>query len=112
MRREAREILQRAIEAKVGTLMESFHRVQLLDGRRAVVRSGNLPSRENLTGIGPAPVQGPKVRDRSGAGSSQRVVGPDVCAAPSPGVGGAAVVVPQGGLQWGPSRGSGGISRA
>jgi len=32
VRREAREILQRAIEAEVGTVLESFHRVRLLEG--------------------------------------------------------------------------------
>lgn len=39
----------------------------LRDGRRAVVRNGT-PEREILTAVGPVSVQGPKIRDRSGAG--------------------------------------------
>ena len=68
MRRGARDILQRAIEAEVQVLMDEFAAVALLDGRRAVVRNGYLPAREILTTVGPVAVQVPKVRDRSGAG--------------------------------------------
>ena len=68
VRRGAREIIQRAIEAEVQLLLEQYEDVRLLDGRRAVVRNGTLPEREILTAVGPVPVQVPKVRDRSGAG--------------------------------------------
>jgi putative transposase len=68
VRRGAREIIQRAIEAEVQLLLEQYDDVQLLDGRRAVVRNGTLPEREILTAVGPVTVQVPKVRDRSGSG--------------------------------------------
>lgn len=68
VRRGARGILQRAIEAEVQVLLEEFAGVQLIDGRRAVVRNGYLPAREILTGVGPVEVRVPKVRDRSGSG--------------------------------------------
>jgi putative transposase len=68
VRRGAREIIQRAIEAEVEALLAEFDDVRLLDGRRAVVRNGTLPAREILTAVGPVPVEVPKVRDRSGAG--------------------------------------------
>ena len=68
VRRGAREILQRALEAEVEQLLEEFAGVSLMDGRRAVVRNGYLPAREILTAVGPVQVQVPKVRDRSGAG--------------------------------------------
>jgi transposase-like protein len=68
VRRGAREIIQRAIEAEVEALLAEFDDVRLLDGRRAVVRNGTLPAREILTAVGPVPVAVPKVRDRSGAG--------------------------------------------
>jgi len=68
VRRGAREIIQRAIEAEVQLLLEQYEDVQLLDGRRAVVRNGTLPEREILTAVGPVTVQVPKVRDRSGSG--------------------------------------------
>ncbi|WP_296807075.1 transposase, partial [Thiocapsa sp.] len=68
VRRGARDILQRAIEAEVEQLLEEFAGVSLMDGRRAVVRNGYLPAREILTTVGPVEVQVPKVRDRSGAG--------------------------------------------
>ena len=68
VRRGARDILQRAIEAEVQTFLAGFESVPLIDGRRAVVRNGYLPERAILTTVGPVAVQVPKVRDRSGAG--------------------------------------------
>jgi transposase-like protein len=68
VRRGAREILQRAIEAELQVMLEELEGVRLLDGRRAVVRNGYLPAREILTGVGPVEVRVPKVRDRSGSG--------------------------------------------
>lgn len=68
VRRGARDILQRAIELEVQALLAKYEHVQLIDGRRAVVRNGHLPEREILTGIGPVAVQVPKIRDRSGSG--------------------------------------------
>ncbi|MBK8639597.1 MAG: hypothetical protein IPN92_15465 [Chromatiaceae bacterium] len=67
VRRGARDILQRAIEAEVEQLLETLAAVLLTDGRRAVVRNGYLPAREILTPVGPVEVQVPKVRDRSGS---------------------------------------------
>ena len=68
VRRGARDILQRAIEAEVQVLLEEFASVNLIDGRRAVVRNGYLPARAILTTVGPVEVQVPKVRDRTGSG--------------------------------------------
>ena len=68
VRRGARDILQRAIEAQLEQLLEEFAAVSLIDGRRAVVRNGYLPAREILTTVGAVEVQVPKVRDRSGSG--------------------------------------------
>ena len=68
VRRGARDILQRALEAEVEQRLEEFAGVSLMDGRRAVVRNGHLPAREILTAVGPVEVQVPKVRDRSGSG--------------------------------------------
>lgn len=68
VRRGAREILQRALEAQVQQLLEELAAVSLIDGRRAVVRNGYLPAREILTTVGPVEVQVPKVGDRSGSG--------------------------------------------
>ena len=68
VRRGARDILQRAIEAELGVLLDEFASVSLIDGRRAVVRNGYLPAREILTTVGPVAVQVPKVRDRTGSG--------------------------------------------
>lgn len=68
VRRGARDLLQRAIEAEVEHLLDGFAGVSLIDGRRAVVRNGYLPAREILTSVGPVEVQVPKVRDRCGSG--------------------------------------------
>jgi hypothetical protein len=68
VRRGAREIIERAIEAEVEALLTEFDDVRLLDGRRAAVHNGRLPEREILAAVGPVTVQVPKMRDRSGAG--------------------------------------------
>jgi transposase-like protein len=80
VRRGARDILQRAIEAEVEPLLAEYAEVSLSDGRRAVVRNGSLPAREILTTVGPVEVQVPKVRDRSGGGVkfNSALVPPDV----------------------------------
>ena len=42
VRRSARDILQRAIEAEVQMFLEAYGTVSLIEGRRAVVRNGYL----------------------------------------------------------------------
>jgi putative transposase len=68
IRRGARALIQKAIEAELNELLAEYDNVTLLDGRRAVVRNGYLPARDVLTAVGPVPVQVPKVRDRAGTG--------------------------------------------
>jgi transposase-like protein len=68
IRRGARQVIQQAIEAELGELLERYGNVKTLSGSRAVVRNGYLPEREVLTAVGPVTVQAPKVRDRSGSG--------------------------------------------
>ena len=66
LRRGARELLQKAIEAELSTFMEGFQDRCLDDGRAAVVRNGYLPERDIQTGIGPVKVKVPKVRSKDG----------------------------------------------
>ena len=68
LRERAVELLQAAVNAEC---VEFLHRHQPMREARgwcAVVRNGFLPKRSILTGIGPLPVQVPRVRDRSGRG--------------------------------------------
>ncbi|MFS1525028.1 transposase, partial [Microbulbifer sp. 2304DJ12-6] len=66
LRRGARELLQKAVEAELSTFMEEFQNRRLGDGRAAVVRNGYLPERDIQTGIGPVKVKVPKVRSKDG----------------------------------------------
>ncbi len=66
LRRGARELLQKAVEAELLTFMEEFQGRRLDDGRAAVVRNGFLPEREVQTGIDPVKVRVPKVRSKDG----------------------------------------------
>jgi transposase-like protein len=79
---EVPDVLSQLLRAGAQRLIEQAVEVELQDylggigdrrwdgqGRRAVVRNGYLPQRQGLTGIGPVPVQVPKVRDRSGEGA-------------------------------------------
>jgi putative transposase len=67
-RREARDLIEKAVEAELQALLEQYANVTDLSGRQAVVRNGYGPEREILTGLGPVPVRIPKGRDRSRSG--------------------------------------------
>jgi transposase-like protein len=68
LRRGARGLIEKAVEAELQGLLDRYENVTDLGGRQAVVRNGYLPERDFLTGLGPVPVRIPKVRDRSGSG--------------------------------------------
>ncbi len=64
LREGARKLIEQAIHAELDALMSAFSGERLEDGRARLVRHGHLPEREVMTGIGPVPVQVPRVRDR------------------------------------------------
>ncbi len=68
LRLGAQELIARAVETELQVLLDQYKDVRLLDGRKAVVRNGFLPSRTVQTGIGDVEVKVPKVRDRSKTG--------------------------------------------
>ena len=53
--------------ADFGEYLSAFEEEKLPDGRCRVVRSGHLPERQILTGIGSVDVRVPKARSRSGS---------------------------------------------
>ncbi len=68
LRLGAQELIAQAVETELQVLLDQYKDVRLLDGRKAVVRNGFLPSRTVQTGIGDVEVNVPKVRDRSKTG--------------------------------------------
>lgn len=64
IRDAARKLIEQAIHAEPAALMAAFSAENLEDGLARLVRHGHLPEREVPTGIGPAPVKVPRVRDR------------------------------------------------
>ena len=68
LRNGARDLIAKAVEAELETLLGECSSLRLQDGRAAVVRNGYLPGRTVQTGIGDVEVRVPKVRDRSGGG--------------------------------------------
>jgi transposase-like protein len=68
IRRGARDLIQKAVEAEVQQLLAEYENVRMLGGQRTVVRNGYLPARNVLTAVGNVEVRVPKVRDRSGGG--------------------------------------------
>ncbi|GAB1399149.1 hypothetical protein MASR1M66_06010 [Aminivibrio sp.] len=68
IRNGARDLIAKAVEAELETLLGEYSSHRLEDGRAAVVRNGYLPGRTVQTGIGDVEVRVPKVRDRSGGG--------------------------------------------
>jgi putative transposase len=61
----ARQMLAAALKAEAASFVAQFEDERLPDGRQRVVRHGTGPERAVQTGIGPIPVQRPKVRDRA-----------------------------------------------
>lgn len=68
LRNGARDLIKKAVESELESMLLDYADLKLLDGRRAVVRNGYLPERTIQTGIGDVVVRVPKVRDRSGSG--------------------------------------------
>jgi len=66
VREGARRMLQAALEAEVTDFVAQFANVVDTQGHRVIVRNGHLPEREVVTGVGPVPIQQPRVRDRTG----------------------------------------------
>ncbi len=73
VREGARRMLQSAIDAEVDAFTALHDHRRDERGRRLVVRNGNLPEREILTGAGAIPVQQGRVRDNT-SDADQRVV--------------------------------------
>lgn len=68
LRRGARDLLTKAVQAKLTEFLAQYQDVVDNQGRQSVVRNGYLPDREIMTGIGPVEIKVPKTRDRSGQG--------------------------------------------
>ena len=73
LRRGARCLLAQAVEAEVANFLGGHGELKTLDGRQRIARHGHLPEREVLTGIGPAALRRPRVRDRAAKGAPYRV---------------------------------------
>lgn len=63
----ARALLAQAVEAEVAEYLARDADRTVADGRRRIVRHGQLPERSIITGIDPVALRQPRVRDRVGA---------------------------------------------
>ena len=64
LRKGARDMLARAIEAEVACWIDEHAHLTDESGRRQVVRNGSHPERTILTGLGPIAVKQPRIQDR------------------------------------------------
>ena len=67
LRSGARRLIEAAVRAEFEEYLSSFGHEKLPDGRQRVVRSGHLPKRKILTGLGEVDVRVPKARSRPGS---------------------------------------------
>ncbi len=72
LRSGTRGPIERAVEAELATWLAAHAGEQTEDGRARLVRHGHLPERELMTGVGPVPVQAPRVRDRAAGAEKTR----------------------------------------
>jgi hypothetical protein len=63
----ARKLLQAAIENEVAVYLQSQSGRRSESGERSVVRNGNLPERDLVTGVGPVKIRQPRVWEASKA---------------------------------------------
>ena len=70
LRQGARRLIHEAVEAELEAFLEQHRERHDKAGRQAIVRNGYLPDREVLSGVGPVLVKVPRVRDRSGEGTT------------------------------------------
>ena len=84
LREGARRLLREAVEDEVAEYVDRHKGSVDAQGRRLVVRNGHLPARELMTGIGPIPVQQPRVNDRrEGEKFTSRILPPYLRRVPS-----------------------------
>ena len=67
LRTDARQWIEAAVSAEFQEYLSAFGSEKLPDGRQQVVRTGHLPERQILTGLGEVEVRVPKARSRSGS---------------------------------------------
>ena len=72
IRRGAKDLLTKAVEAEVACWIERHAHHTDADGHRQVVRNGHMPTRSILTGIGPIEVTQPRVHDRRPSAERER----------------------------------------
>ena len=73
VREGARQLLQCALELEVAEVLNQFDDLRDAAGHHRVVRNGHLPARSVLSGAGPLEVQQPRVRDRAGKATPDRI---------------------------------------
>jgi putative transposase len=64
LRRGARQLIAKALETEIEIFLNHYSELSDPVGRQRLVRNGYLPERQIQTGIGPVPVQSPRIRDR------------------------------------------------
>jgi len=64
LRQGARKLLAQALETEIEIFINNYKELTDDSGHQRVVRNGYLPERNIQTGIGPVPVNAPRVRDR------------------------------------------------
>ena len=64
LRQGARNLLAQALEAEIAIFLNQYKDLRDGTGLQRIVRNGYLPERQIQTGIGPVPVEVPRIRDR------------------------------------------------
>jgi len=65
LRQGARDLLAHALETEIEIFLNQYKELKDETGLQRIVRNGYLPERQIQTGIGPVPVEVPRIRDRS-----------------------------------------------
>jgi Transposase and inactivated derivatives len=64
LREGARSLLAQALETEIDIFLNQYKDLRDENGLQRIVRNGYLPERRIQTGIGPVPVDVPRIRDR------------------------------------------------
>ena len=73
IRKGAQRILKEALEIEIETFIDKYRELRIRGNKQRIVRNGYLVEREIVTGVGKVSVKAPRLRDRGGEGTPEKL---------------------------------------
>ena len=73
IRKGAQRILKEALEIEIETFIDKYRELRIRGNKQRIVRNGYLAEREIVTGVGKVSIKAPRLRDRGGEGTPEKL---------------------------------------